>query len=70
MIGTRFGSFPEIVVDGKTGFVVDSPDQAVEAVGKLVSISPADCRANAEARFTAAVMAKGYEAVYEKVIEA
>ncbi|MCH8806895.1 MAG: glycosyltransferase, partial [Planctomycetes bacterium] len=67
LIGTRFGSFPEIVVDGKTGFVVDSADQAVEAVGKLDTISPADCRADAEARFTAAVMAKGYEAAYKRI---
>lgn len=67
LIATRFGALPEIIVEGETGFVVDSIDEAVAAVRRIESISPEACRANAERRFTAEVMAKGYEAVYQKV---
>lgn len=64
LIATRFGALPEIIVEGQTGFVVDSISEAVRAIEKLGSLSPAACRANAETRFSAAAMAKGYEAVY------
>jgi glycosyltransferase involved in cell wall biosynthesis len=67
LIATRFGALPEIIIEGKTGFVVDSIDEAVNAVEKLASISPPACRANVESRFTAEAMAKGYEAVYQSL---
>jgi glycosyltransferase involved in cell wall biosynthesis len=69
LIATRFGALPEIIVEGETGFVVDSLDEAVAAVDRLDRISPAACRQNAEQRFTAAQMAEGYEAVYRSLIE-
>ena len=68
LIATRFGALPEIIVDGKTGFVVDSLDQAVDALERLHTIRPADCRQNAETRFGTEPMAKGYEAVYQSLI--
>lgn len=66
LIATRFGALPEIIVDGRTGFVIDTLDQAVAAVERLNTLSPQACRRNAETRFTAAAMAKGYEAVYKR----
>ena len=65
IIATRFGALPEIIVEGETGFVVDSIDGAVAAVSRLDSLSPDACRHNAETRFSAAAMAKGYERAYE-----
>jgi len=65
LIATRFGALPEIIREGETGFVVDSVEEAVAAVDKLETISPAACRLNAESRFSAAHMAKGYEGVYQ-----
>lgn len=70
LIATRFGALPEIILDGKTGFVVDSLDDAVAAVAKLPSISPFACRENAASRFSANAMAKGYESVYAELISA
>lgn len=67
LIATRFGALPEIIVEGETGFVVDSVEQAAQAVGKVETISPAACRANAEKRFSATAMAQGYAAVYESI---
>ncbi|MFQ5592354.1 MAG: glycosyltransferase, partial [Phycisphaerae bacterium] len=65
LISTRKGALPEIIIHGRTGFVVDSVDEAVRAAGELGTISPEDCRANAESRFSAESMARGYERVYE-----
>ena len=67
LIATRLGALPEIIVDGRTGFVVDSVDEAVEAVKDLHTIHPAACRANVESRFSDDAMARGYEAVYAAV---
>ncbi|MHC4414688.1 MAG: glycosyltransferase family 4 protein [Planctomycetota bacterium] len=64
LIATRFGALPEIIIEGETGFVVDSIEEATAATKKLDTLSPAACRANAESRFSAEVMARGYEAVY------
>lgn len=64
LIGTRYGYLPEIIRDGQTGFLVDTVEEAAEAVRRLVRIDPAACRANIEERFSVPVMAKGYEGVY------
>ena len=69
LIATRFGALPEIIREGRTGFVVDSIDEAVEAVGRIEHIEPAACRENAETRFSAAAMARGYAAAYERAIK-
>ncbi len=68
LIATRFGALPEIIVDGESGYVVDSMEQAVEATEKVLGISPIACRKNAESRFSAAAMGKGYEAVYKSLV--
>lgn len=68
LIATRRGALPEIIRDGETGFLVDSMEQAIEAVERLPSISPSACRRNVEERFTVDHMARAYEAVYEAVV--
>jgi len=67
LIATRFGALPEIIVEGQTGFVVDSVDGGVAAVDRLATLSPAACRSNIETRFSAGHMGRGYEAVYRAV---
>lgn len=68
LIGTRYGYLPEIIRDGRTGFLVDTVDQAVNAVERLGQIDPAQCRKNVEERFSAPVMGKRYEAVYQALV--
>lgn len=67
LIGTRYGYLPEIIRDGETGFLVDGINEAARAVDRLATVSPAACRHNVETRFSAPVMAKGYEAVYREL---
>ena len=58
------GSVPEVIEDGVTGFVVQTVEEAVEAVTHLDEIDRAVCRAEFERRFTAERMATDYVSVY------
>lgn len=61
------GSVGEIVRDGVTGFVVESLDEMVEAVGEVGRIDPAACRRDVAARFSPSTMAAGYVKLYEEI---
>ena len=63
------GSMAEIIRDGRTGFIVDDVDAAVQAVGRIDSIERRACRDEVEARFTCRRMAHDYVDVYHKVLE-
>lgn len=66
VLGWRCGSVPEVLEDGVSGRIVDSMQDAVSAVGELVGFDRARVRAAFEERFTAAVMARQYVAVYRQ----
>jgi glycosyltransferase involved in cell wall biosynthesis len=68
VIAFRNGSVPEIVEDGVNGFVVETVDEAVAAVGKLGEIDRRVCRSVFERRFTASRMAQEYVDVYRRVL--
>ena len=53
-----------------TGFVVDSVEEAVQAVGRVASLSRRACRAVFEERFDAARMARDYVEVYRRLVHA
>jgi glycosyltransferase involved in cell wall biosynthesis len=67
----RQGSVPEVVDDGKTGFVVDADDldAFVAAVGRVDEIDPAVCRRAVEERYTVERMVADYEAIYRRYLE-
>jgi glycosyltransferase involved in cell wall biosynthesis len=62
------GSLPEIIDNGKTGFLVDSIDEAIEAIYNIDAISREECRRQAVERFDASVMAKNHIKLYEKLL--
>lgn len=64
VIAWRCGSVEEIIDPGKTGFVVDSEDEAVSAVLNLHQIDRRTVRRVFEERFTADVMARNYLRLY------
>jgi glycosyltransferase involved in cell wall biosynthesis len=68
VIAWRHGSVPEVVADGETGFVVDSIEDAVEAVGKVAGLSRRDCRAAFEHRFDVTRLAQDYLDVYRRLM--
>jgi len=63
------GALPEIVEHGRTGFLFDSIDQAVEQIPLVAELDPADCRRRVEQKFSAAAMTAGYVDVYDKLTE-
>lgn len=64
VVALRQGSVPEVVDDGRTGFVVDSFDDFVAAVERVGEIDPAVCRRTVDERFTVERMVADYEAIY------
>jgi len=72
MIATPRGSVPEVVVHGKTGFIVsveDYPREAAAALARVAEIDPAVCRARVVDGFSGDSMIAGYEAVFERVLD-
>ena len=67
VIAMRRGSVPEIIEDGVTGFVVDSEEEALAAIGRLGSIDRRRVRAEFERRFTARRMAQDYLRAYQSL---
>lgn len=70
VIAWRRGSVPEVIDDGVTGFVVDSVEQAVQAVGQVAGLSRRVCRQVFEERFDAARMTWDYLQVYRRLVHA
>lgn len=70
VIGTRFGSVPEVVEDGITGLVRDnSIEDLATAVSLIDEIDPRKCRERAVGRFDRRVMAESYLKEYQAVID-
>ena len=68
VIAFRGGSVEEVIEDGVSGFIVDSVDQAVEALARIETIDRHACRQAFEKRFTARRMCQNYVRAYEKVV--
>ncbi|MFH1594495.1 MAG: glycosyltransferase family 4 protein [Candidatus Omnitrophota bacterium] len=68
VIALRRGAAPEVVVDGKTGFVVDTEDEMVQATKKIGNIRPEDCRKHMETNYSRERMSKDYLALYKKIL--
>jgi glycosyltransferase involved in cell wall biosynthesis len=68
VIAFNKGAVPELIDNGKTGYIVSSVEQAVEAVKKIPEISRAECRHQAVTRFDVMRMAKDYLKLYHQLI--
>lgn len=68
VVSLRRGAAPEIIVDGKTGFVVDSMAEMAAALENITSIKRADCRDYVKDKFSMEKMVDAYEEVFEQVI--
>jgi len=68
VIAWRSGPVPEVIDDGRTGFMVESVEEAVEAVGRIAGLSRHTCRQTFEDRFDAASMARKYVEVFTELL--
>ena len=67
VIAMDLGSCREVILDGQTGFLVNSPEQAVQALGRLAEIDRSTCRRRVGQRFSIAAMVAAYEQVYATI---
>jgi glycosyltransferase involved in cell wall biosynthesis len=68
VIAFRGGSVTEVIDEGSTGFVVDSVEEAVDAVQHVGELSRRHCRDVFERRFSARRMATDHVRLYEMLI--
>ncbi|MEU4427780.1 glycosyltransferase family 4 protein [Actinoplanes sp. NPDC024001] len=68
VIAYRKGSMPEVVDEGVTGRLVETVDEAVEAVRGIAGLDRAACSARARERFSADRMVEEYLTIYRKII--
>ena len=69
VIAMNRGSMPELIRDKETGFLINSVEEAAEAVQKVGSISRKKCRESVEKRFSVDRMVDDYIKVYEIILE-
>jgi len=63
------GSMPELIENGKSGFLVNNVDEAIEAVARIKEIDRAYCRRHVERHFTVDRMIHEYIHVYEMILD-
>ncbi len=67
VVAYRNGSVPEVINEGITGFIVNSQEEAIEAVKKLSQLSRKKCRLIFEERFSVQRMVDDYLSVYNSI---
>ena len=70
VIVRKCGSAPEIIINGKTGFVCESKLDFIEAIRGIDRISRKTCRAEFESRFLSERMVESYESLYYDILGA
>ena len=69
VIATRWGSVPEVIEEGVTGFIVDSEEQAVAATRKIGSLDRRRIREVFDAKYSSKRMAENYVKLFERLID-
>lgn len=69
-IAFRCGSVPEVLKDGVSGYIVNSEEEAVRALGRVDMLDRAKVRREFERRFVDTLMAQNYLRVYEQLLSA
>ena len=62
------GSMPELILPGKTGFLVNTVDEAIESLQDLDSIQRIDCHQWAKSQFSQEKMVQEYLKAYRLII--
>ena len=69
VIAFNRGAMKELIVDFKTGFLVDDIKEAIDAVGMIKNVDRNTCRKHALQKFSSREMALHYIKLYHKIID-
>jgi len=69
VIAFKEGSMPELIEDGKTGFLVNNIEEACQALKKIKKISRKYCREYVKKNFNLKRMVNRYEKLYKKILK-
>jgi glycosyltransferase involved in cell wall biosynthesis len=69
VLAFRRGSVPEIVDENVTGAIVETMEEAIAALPRVIALDRGKVRQRFEQRFSATRMAKDYVAVYRSLLE-
>lgn len=70
VVTTPWGSAPEIVTDGRDGFLCRTHAELVDALGRVDELDRTACRRTVEQRFTMQRLARDHDAAYRAVLHA
>ncbi len=70
VVALRRGAVPEVVADGRTGYVVSDADEMVAALGRVEEIKRAECRRHVERHFSPQRLVELYEHAYDRLLSA
>jgi glycosyltransferase involved in cell wall biosynthesis len=70
VLAFRCGSVPEVVDDGVTGAIVESVDEAIATLPRVMALDRGAVRSRFKQRFTAKRMAKDYVRAYHNLLGA
>ncbi|HEX9071066.1 MAG TPA: glycosyltransferase family 4 protein [Pseudolabrys sp.] len=68
VLAFRCGSVPEIVEDGITGAIVETMEEAIAALPRVIALDRKRVRQRFEQRFSATRMAKDYVGIYRSLL--
>lgn len=68
VIAMNLGSVPEVIADGKTGFICDSADKMIEMVPQATKLDRQTCREYVVSRFSVESMTDEYERAYSMLL--
>lgn len=69
VIAMDLGSCREVIDEGRTGFLVNDVDEALQALSRIEEIDRRSCRLRVEACFSTEAMVEGYEQVYDTIFK-
>jgi glycosyltransferase involved in cell wall biosynthesis len=62
------GAAPEVVADGRTGYLCRDESEMAEALASIGAIDRAECRADVEVRFSTERMAREHAELFQRVV--
>ena len=68
VIAFNLGSMPELIENGKNGFLVDNVEAAIEALTRIKEVERNACRSHVEQHFTVNRMVNEYISTYEVIL--